>query len=130
MKQIRNLKLPLQGTVRINGDDGTILDVLFDLDIPSMNETLRKVHEKGDPVLVAMMARNIGVGLLQYKPPDIWLDYNNQLYHLYMSPNLALLHHHFVDRRMRTNDLFESQVLTQIIVWLEMFEKSQRVSHT
>lgn len=130
MKSIGNIKLPLQRVEKVKGTDQDVLDVLFDLNIPDMNNVLHKINEADLPMLVAVNVKGIGVGLLQFKPPDIWLDFDNQKYQFHIAPNLAILHHYFVEKRMRSTDIFESEVLTKMIDWLEHFSKSQTVSHT
>jgi hypothetical protein len=131
MKKIGNIKLPLQGTHKINGDDTTVLDYLFDMDLPKLHDILGQIHAKDDPAFMAIRVGKLGfVGIFMYRPPDIWLDYPEQKYQLYISPNIALLIHYWVERRMRTHDIYEAQLLTNMINYLDQFAKLQKVSHT
>jgi hypothetical protein len=131
MQYIGDTKLPLQGTMKILGDDVKILDYLFDMKLPDLQKYLSKLHTDDTPALLIAKVGQMGfVGLFMYLPPDIWLDFDNQKYQLYLSPNLPMLIHHWVDRRMRTHDIFESEVLTKIIGFLEEYIQNQTVSHT
>jgi len=131
MQFIGDIKLPLQGTMKVNGDDMTILDLLWDMKLPDLAMFLTKLHEADIPSLMIARVGHLGfVGLFMYRPPDIWLDFDHQKYQLYISPNIVLLIHYWVDKRMRTHDIFEAQLLTKIIEYLEHYVKNQTVSHT
>lgn len=134
MKYFRDIKLPVQNTQKIEGTDIEMLDFLWDMKIAEMNEFLLKVHVEDIPSMMVFTQAALGfVGLYFYKPPDIWLNFDNQKYQIYIAPNLPLLIHYWVDQRMRTHNLFENQILTKVIQYLENYLnklQNQSVSHT
>jgi len=134
MKYFRDIKLPVQKVQKINGEDMEMLDFLWDMKIPKMNSFLLKVHVDDTPSMMVFTHSQMGfIGLFFYRPPDIWLDFDQQLYHIYIAPNFPLLIHYWVERRMRTHDIFENQLLTKVIGYLESHLNSlqnQSVSHT
>lgn len=131
MRKIGDIELPLQRTHKIPGGDIKILDYLFDMDIPKLSSVLAEIHRMDEPVLMVIRVGKLGfVGLVMYRPPDIWLDFDHQKYQLYISPSLSLLIHYFIERRIKVTDLFESQLLTKIINYLDHYQKNQRVSTT
>ena len=134
MKCFRDIKLPLQATQKVGGEDMEMLDFLWDMKMPDMNKFLLKVHVEDIPSMMVFNHGKMGfVGIFLYRPPDIWLDFDHQKYQIFISPNLVLLIHYWVERRMRTNDLAESQLLSTVINYLENHLnqlRNQSVSHT
>lgn len=131
MQFIGDIKLPLQGTMKVAGDDMKILDYLWDMKLPDLEKFLAKLHKEDTPSLMVASVGHLGfVGLFMYRPPEIWLDFDNQKYQLYISPNIMLLINYWAERRMRTQDIFESQLLSNIIGYLDHYIKNKSVSHT
>ena len=135
MRYFGNIKLPLQRVEKVNGSDIEILDYLMDMHIPQMSEFMSNVHKQDIPSMMVLTQGQYGfVGIFFYRPPDIWMDFDFQKYQLYLAPNFGLLIHYWVDRRMKTTDLFENQVTTKVIDYLEphvkKLQQNQSVSHT
>ena len=134
MKYFRDIKLPVQKAYKIKGTDIQMLDFLWDMKIPEMNKFLLKVHVEDEPAMMVFTQSKLGfIGLYFYRPPDIWLDFDRQLYHIYIAPNFPLLIHYWTEKRMRTHDIFENQLLTKVIEYLEnhlIKLRNQSVSHT
>ncbi len=131
MTKIDELQLPLRKTHKITGTDPDMIDILLDLKIRDMNPLLSKLSTDNAPMLavVKMPQWDNMIMVLMFMPPDIWLDFDNQKYQIYIAPNLNMMIHHFADWRMRSRDTFEIELLTKIIEYLESHLMNQRVSH-
>ena len=120
MDMIGQVKLPIQDVVKVEGDDIEILDYIFDMKVPDMTKLLELFFKQDIPSMAVIKVGYLGfIALFFYRPPDIWLDFDHQKYQLYLSPNLPLLIHYWTVKRMKTHDLFESQLITKVIAYLE-----------
>ncbi|RLD50447.1 MAG: hypothetical protein DRI97_17020 [Bacteroidetes bacterium] len=132
MKKIMDIELPLRKTHRLHGSDQVMLDVLFDMKVPDMNTLLARLSKSGTPALIVIKVGELNIIMvLMYLPPDIWLDFDNQKYQVFIAPSVEMVIHYFVDRRMRTHDSLELSILTKMIEFLQSYiTNQQRVSHT
>jgi hypothetical protein len=78
MATIGNIELPLEGVKILRNDDAGIIDLLADLRIPSLMQTIDDlVHRiKGPGVLVIYSTLGAYV-LFLYKPPPSWMKEGN-----------------------------------------------------
>ena len=132
MTKVKDIQYPLRKTHKLDGTDQQILDVMFDMKIPHMNEMLTKLHAGNVPMLavVKLAPLHNTIMVLMFLPPDIWLDFDHQKYQMYLAPDLHMMIHHFIDWKMRSRDSFEIAALTKVIEYLESHLMNQRVSHT
>lgn len=140
MRYFAGIKLPIQRVEKIRGEDIDIIDHIIDMKVPDMNKLLALLHQQDIPSMAVISHRELKlVALFFYRPPDIFLDVDAQgdiiyrKYQLYLAPSFPLLIHYWTDRRMRTHDLYESQMITKVIIYLEEHLKkiqNPSVSHT
>lgn len=120
MTQLGNIQLPLFKPVKVNGSDLDILDMIFDMKILHMNEVLTAMQKAGLPsILVIHDGVHKLIGVMIFKPPDIWLDFDHQQYQLFLAPNIQWMIHYWVDRKMKSQDVFEVETIQKVIDHLE-----------
>jgi chaperone required for assembly of F1-ATPase len=122
MTKIGTLELPISRTVKAEGTDQDMLDLLMDVHIRGLNDTLVLINKAKAPVIMLVKSNEHNlIILLIFLPPDIWLDFDGQLYQVYVSPNLQWMIHTFVEKRMKTHDPFELAILNKMIDYMESF---------
>lgn len=119
----KNIELPVLKAVKAEGSDLEMLDLLFDLKIEGLNGMLLQLKTKRIPALLAVKITryNDMVVTVFFMPPDIWLDFDGQQFQVFLAPNLFAMIHYFEERRLRSSDRFEFQVLTNMVAYLQTF---------
>jgi hypothetical protein len=133
MSYIGNIELPLRKAQKVKvRTDNDVLDIIFDLNIEGMNRLLAEANTKVLPMMAVAKVQSLNniVMVLMFIPPDIWLDFDGQMYQMYVAPTLEMMIFYFQDMKMKSQDTFEISFLNNVIAYLERFLIKQNISHT
>lgn len=119
----KNIELPVLKAVKAEGSDLEMLDLLFDLKIEGLNGMLLQLKTKQIPAFLAVKITryNDMVVTVFFMPPDVWLDFDGQQFQVFLAPNLFSMINYFEQRRLKAENQFEFQVLTNLVAYLQTF---------
>ncbi len=101
----KDIELPIVGAFRVKGTDNEMLDLLFDLQTPAIAKAISTMNKVNRTMLMIVRCHSLNlVAMVQFIPPDIWLDFEGQKYQIVLSQDLRWMEHYWQDRRIHQED--------------------------
>lgn len=126
MKYYGPIPQPMEKVVTLDKQED-ILDVVFDMKVPNMEEALALTHGDSRPKLLIMTNRAHDIFIvISYRGPSAWKVTEDQVLKAWAGPHLEGLFLYFVEERSKTDDLDAKIAFAHIVNYIQELIKSRK----